>query len=192
MRWLRFEMKGMVDVKFIFIDKRKEEYYAGCFYFLYTKTCVNYLQLRQAKKWSLKLSKFEQFHIQWHTPLASLLGLNSHFAGPVQKSIGFIFYFFIFYFLIFSDFQRCQSGNEEWRLWSWLKINLHDKFSYWTWNEFYITFFFLLHFFRGILWQFSSCISVLYYILNEYIEEVYLHVVGYELKYPIQLGKDMK
>ena len=96
------------------------------------------------------------------------------------------------YFLFFSDFQRCQSGNEEWRLWSWLKINLHDKFSYWSWNEFYITFFFLLHFFRGILWQFSSCISVLYYILNEYIEEVYLHVVGYELKYPIQLEKDKR
>ena len=101
MRWLRFEMKGMFDVKFIFIGKRKEEYYAGCFYFLYTKTCVNYLQLRQAKKWSLKLSKFEQFHIQWHTPLASLLGLNSHFAGQVQKSTSFLIFFFF-------DFQRCQ------------------------------------------------------------------------------------
>ena len=156
MRWLRFEMKGMVDVKFIFIDKRKEEYYAGCFYFLYTKTCVNYLQLRQAKKWSLKLSKFEQFHIQWHTPLASLLGLNSHFAGPVQKSIGFIFYF-----LFFSDFQRCQSGNEEWRLWSWLKINLHDKFSYWSWNEFYITFFFY-YIFLGVHFDNSVLASAFY------------------------------
>ena len=181
MRWLRFEMKGMFDVKFIFIGKRKEEYYAGCFYFLYTKTCVNYLQLQQAKKWSFKLSKFEQFHIQWYTPLASLLGLTSHFAGQVQKSTSFFFFF---------TFKNVK--------WQWrMKImvmtkNLHEKFSYWImiWVLYYILI--LLHFFRGILWQFSSCISVLYYILNEYIEEVYLHVVGYELKYPIQLGKDMK
>ena len=161
MRWLRFEMKGMVDVKFIFIDKRKEEYYAGCFYFLYTKTCVNYLQLRQAKKWSLTSlnSSIYSGTLPWPPCLVWILILQARFRKVLVL-------FFIFYFLFFSDFQRCQSGNEEWRLWSWLKINLHDKFSYWTWNEFYITFFFLLHFFRGILWQFSSCISVLYYILN--------------------------
>ena len=130
MRWLRFEMKGMFDVKFIFIGKRKEEYYAGCFNFLYTKTCVNYLQLQQAKKWSFKLSKFEQFHIQWYTPFASLLGLTSHFAGQVQKSTSFFFFFLL---------SKMSSGNEEWRLWSWLKISMTNS-HIGSWYEFYITF----------------------------------------------------
>ena len=125
MRWLRFEMKGMFDVKFIFIGKRKEEYYAGCFYFLYNKTCVNYLQLQQAKKWSFKLSKFEQFHIQWYTPFASLLGLTSHFAGQVQKSTGFFFF------------------DVKWQRRMKIMVmtkNLHDKFSYWImkWVLYYI------------------------------------------------------
>ena len=65
------------------------------------------------------------------------------------------------YFLFFSDFQRCQSGNEEWRLWSWLKINLHDKFSYWSWNEFYITFFFY-YIFLGVYFDNSVLASAFY------------------------------
>ena len=95
--------------------------------------------------------------------------------------------------LVFFFFLTFKNVKWQWRMKIMVMTkNLHDKFSYWImiWVLYYILI--LLHFFRGILWQFSSCISVLYYILNEYIEEVYLHVVGYELKYPIQLGKDMK
>ena len=139
--------------------------------------------MQQAKKWSFKLSKFEQFHIQWYTPFASLLGLTS-FCRPGSEQ-----YWFYFIFFFFSDFQRCQVAMKNEDL--VMTENLHDKFSYRIMKWILYYFFFLLHFFRGILWQFSSCISVLYYILNEYIEEVYLHVVGYELKYPIQQGKHM-
>ena len=158
MRWLRFEMKGMVDVKFIFIDKRKEEYYAGCFYFLYTKTCVNYLQLRQAKKWSLKLSKFEQFHIQWHTPLASLLGLNSHFAGPVQKSIGFIFYFLFFIFFWLSKMSKWQ-----WRMKIMVMTELISMTNSRTEHEMsFILHFFFYYIFLGVYFDNSVLASAFY------------------------------
>ena len=86
------------------------------------------------------------------------------FAGLVQNSTGFIFIF-----IFFSDFQRCQVAMKNEDL--VMTENLHDKFSYRIMKWILYYFFFLLHFFRGILWQFSSCISVLYYILNEYIEE---------------------
>ena len=102
-------------------------------FYIPKRTCVNYLQLQQAKKWSFKLSKFEQFLIQWYTPFASLLGLTSHFAGLVQKSTGFIFIF-----IFFSDFQRCQVAMKNEDL--VMTENLHDKLSYWImkWILYYI------------------------------------------------------
>ena len=96
------------------------------------RTCVNYLQLQQAKKWSFKLSKFEQFHIQWYTPFASLLGLTS-FCRPGSEQ--YWFYFILFFF---SDFQRCQVAMKNEDL--VMTENLHDKLSYWImkWILYYI------------------------------------------------------
>ena len=154
MRWLRFEMKGMVDVKFIFIDKRKEEYYAGCFYFLYTKTCVNYLQLRQAKKWSLTSlnSSIYSGTLPWPPCLVWILILQARFRKVLV--LFFIFYFF----LTFKDVKVAMKNEDyghDWKLISMTNSRTEHEMSF-------ILHFFFYYIFLGVYFDNSVLASAFY------------------------------
>ena len=125
MRWLRFEMKGMVDVQFIFIGRGLKKIMPAALTFCIPKrVLITYSCSKQRSEAlscpSLNSSIYRELHS---------LGLLAWFEFPFCRlgSEKYWFYFLFFYFfnfflIFFIWLSKMSSGNEEWRLWSWLKI----------------------------------------------------------------------
>ena len=116
MRWLRFEMKGMVDVQFIFIGRGLKKIMPAALTFCIPKrVLITYSCSKQRSEAlscpSLNSSIYRELHS---------LGLLAWFEFSFCR-LGSEKYLF-FFFLIWLS--KMSSGNEEWRLWSWLKISM--------------------------------------------------------------------
>ena len=129
MRWLRFEMKGMVDVQFIFIGRGLKKIMPAALTFCIPKrVLITYSCSKQRSEAlscpSLNSSIYRELHS---------LGLLAWFEFPFCRLGSEKYWFYFLFFLFFlSDFQRCQVAmkNEDyghdwkssWQIFSSLKL----------------------------------------------------------------------
>ena len=124
MRWLRFEMKGMVDVQFIFIGRGLKKIMPAALTFCIPKrVLITYSCSKQrSEAWScpsLNSSIYRELHSH-----GLLAWFEFSFCRLDSEKYWFYFYFLFFYFFCLIWLSKMSSGNEEWRLWSWLKISM--------------------------------------------------------------------
>ena len=132
MRWLRFEMKGMVDVQFIFIGRGLKKIMPAALTFCTPKrVLITYSCSKQRSEAlscpSLNSSIYRELHS---------LGLLAWFEFPFCRlgSEKYWFYFLFFYFFnFFFNFFYLTFKDVKWQ-WR-MKImvmteNLHDKYSH--------------------------------------------------------------
>ena len=124
MRWLRFEMKGMVDVQFIFIGRGLKKIMPAALTFCTPKrVLITYSCSKQrSEAWScpsLNSSIYRELHSH-----GLLAWFEFSFCRLDSEKYWFYFYFLFFYFFCLIWLSKMSSGNEEWRLWSWLKISM--------------------------------------------------------------------
>ena len=125
MRWLRFEMKGMVDVQFIFIGRGLKKIMPAALTFCIPKRVLITYSCSKQRSEALSCLSLNSSIYSGTLPSPPCLVWPLILQARFRKVL-------VFFFLM-------SSGNEEWRLWSWLKISMTNS-HIGPWNEFYITF----------------------------------------------------
>ena len=144
MRWLRFEMKGMVDVQFIFIGRGLKKIMPAALTFCTPKrVLITYSCSKQRSEAlscpSLNSSIYRELHSH-----GLLAWFEFSFCRPGSEKYWFYFLFFIFYFfLTFKDVKVAMKNEDyghDWKLISMTNSRTEHEMSF-ILHFFFITFF---------------------------------------------------